>query len=145
MNMINYIYKDIESLEFDVRMNVVSGCENLKKIVSKSPEYKKLYEDINIPGTQGVLLISDIQVRIMQLCEIESEQQYENPNDMAIFTYLYAISECDYKVDLGYFLEHVFQTLNLFWARKLALELKEIWDEIHEREERKEREMGVDF
>ena len=109
------LFKAIESFEFGARVGVASGFRTFGSIVCNQNEVKQLRDCIEDGSAYRKLW-----KRAVEICNRPIDQNYANPWDISIATYLTIIQ--DYNPDEGQILAQIVEgTPNLFWARKVAL------------------------
>ena len=109
------LFKAIESFEFGARVGVASGFRTFGSIVCNQSEVKQLRDCIEDGSAYRKLW-----KRAVEVCNRPIDQNYANPWDISIATYLTIIQ--DYNPDEGQILAQIVEgTPNLFWARKVAL------------------------
>ncbi len=77
--------EEIQSVEFDVNLNVVSSTNAFFRAVAKEPTVLEALQQMREAGE----LREDVLGRIHDLAELEADPRYENPNDTALAVLLW--------------------------------------------------------
>ncbi len=108
---------EIESLEYNAEMNVVSNHSTLQKLVEKNKKYLKLRVLVEEDQRHGIFL----QERIAGIQARDSKTEYENEHDISIFVYLLVLQAAGYNISKDLYI--VSKMYNLWWAKQLITEL----------------------
>jgi hypothetical protein len=106
-----------ESPETAVEVNLASGYRQFVTATSSLPVTKDLLAEIQTPQDVDCVIL-----RCKQLAEAPSDPQYENPSDVALSLYLWAIWQKSPSVAQGV-AEVVLKCERCWWAHKLALQI----------------------
>lgn len=107
------IFKAIESVEFDVRLSVVSGVRSFLQVVRDQSEFHDLLTNS----------VEEIEGRLEDVLQNCGDVHYLHPKDIAISTYLVALAELTPR-RLGDLSRKVIETPNTGWSRMIALEIE---------------------
>ena len=118
MTTIAGIRDKIEGVEFASRTRHASGFGTTLGIVAKSPEIREL-----IASQATGELCEFLADRIMFLASELPDPRYENPNDVALFAYLFVMSQASTEM-AETFAEWTLQAPNLWHARHLGEMIK---------------------
>ena len=77
--------EEIQSVEFDVNLNVVSGTNAFFRAVAREPIVLGIYQEMRESGE----LREEILGRVYDLAAQEIDLRYENPNDTPLAVYLW--------------------------------------------------------
>lgn len=85
--MLKEIITHVESIDYTVRCGLASGCGVLRDIISSDPQVKLLVELCKDRAVAVFILghMLDLSLR-------KFDEKYANPLDMAMVTYLYALT-----------------------------------------------------
>ena len=106
---------DIESVEFDARINVVSGMRGFFSAASQEAAVKEVYREMRASG--GVA--EEVLGRIYDLARLSVDLRYENPKDTAMSVLLWLML----SVRLEYAqlaAQYVDRAQQCWYAKKLA-------------------------
>ena len=109
----------IESHEMAAEVNVASDLRTVIEIVRMNPIVRELGEQLKKPGVAGRFLS-----RIFTLREQATDVRYENPNDTALFIYMWLLQRYNRFLALMASAT-ICRVPNLWWAAKFATELIE--------------------
>ncbi len=112
--MLDEVFVRIESLPFSAQLGVLSGFEAFLRALPSMPEVHDLVAAISGPEAKNALLH-----RIRQLVERKVDPAYENPWDIPLAAYLWALFQADHDLAAQAAVA-VLQTQDCWWAKKLA-------------------------
>lgn len=106
----------IESVKFDANMSVFSGFNSFHRAVGG---------DQTIQGLSQLLIdfptaSEQLSERLVSLLERDVQPEYEHPYDIAIASYLFALSASSNNVMTIEAAKKILATSNLIWAKRLA-------------------------
>jgi hypothetical protein len=106
--------EDIESLPFDVHLNLASGLTHFIQILLEEPAIKALLTETQRPDLRSLVL-----GRIRELASAKFDDSYGHPHDTALaaYTWIFRIMAWDEAEGVAEFLYHV---PNTWWARKVS-------------------------
>lgn len=106
----------IESVNFDANMSVFSGFNSFHRALAGNQTIQELREVlIDFPNT-----VEELYDHFITLIQQDTQSQYEHPHDIAISSYLFALSTSSNN---GVALEAAKEIMlipNLIWAKRLA-------------------------
>jgi hypothetical protein len=109
-------FKQIESLEFEANLSVVSSLTIFRMVLQEDHTVTELIETLQKKPAK----IREVFDRLMLLMEKESNPILLHPHDIAISTYLYVLSAVDIAVASTLAIK-VLDAPNLWWSKRLAL------------------------
>jgi hypothetical protein len=113
-------FNEIESISFAVRYSVASGFRTVKNGLEIDEILRELIEVVqNSPEKRQQVL-----QRLQMLLKENPQPEYAHPKDEALVGYLYVLSQTDDILTLQA-IENILQTPKLWWARRLAEELRQ--------------------
>src|SRR5438876_11852665 len=112
------LFAEFESPGFSARVNVVSGYNQFLRAIASQPEVSGLLE-----GLQSSDSLIELLIHVLELAARATDEGYENPNDVALATYLWVLSMSD-PAATQFAAEEVRQCRRCWWARKLADRLR---------------------
>lgn len=86
------VFADIESNEFAARVSIASSLSIFKDALHGQESYRDLVVALSSESkrqTNSKIILN----RLNQLLRLSTDYQYENPNDIALATYTYALAE----------------------------------------------------
>lgn len=106
---------EIESGEFDARVNVVSGMGRFFKAARQEPAVIDLFRELGSSGSS----CEDVLGRIHDLSNLSVDSRYENPKDSAIAILLWSLTyaQPDYAVLAAHYADRASQT---WYTKKMA-------------------------
>ena len=106
---------EIESGEFDARVNVVSGLGLFFKAARQEPAVVDLFRELASSGSS----CEDVLGKIHDLSNLSVDSRYENPKDSAIAILLWSLTyaQPEYSVLAAHYADRAGQT---WYTRKLA-------------------------
>ena len=111
----------IESSDFDIQLNVISGFHQLLRAIEEESVVRRLVE---LVGNDGVC--DSVVRRIREMTQEPFDIEYQHPRDMALCVLLYVLQwECPDKAQIA--AEYVRETPNLFWAAKMVGVVDDMW------------------
>ena len=112
--------EEIQSVEFDVNLNVVSGTNAFFRAVAREPIVLGIYQEMRESGE----LREEILGRVYDLAAQEIDLRYENPNDtpLAVYLWLTYFGAPDFAAMTAV---RVDQTPQCWYARKLSRRILE--------------------
>jgi hypothetical protein len=78
----------IESPRFAAELNVLSGFQSAMRAVADSDEVEWIVELAGGDATVAQIVYQ----RIAALCSADTDPRYENPHDVGLFAYLFALN-----------------------------------------------------
>ncbi len=113
-------FRQIESMEFAIRANLASGATGFIDAISSGPAFNDLLEEAKLQSD----IISAVLQRIRLLASSKVDHRYENPNDVALATYTWLLSECVPDV-AKIAAAVVLDAHQIWWARHIASHILE--------------------
>jgi hypothetical protein len=113
-------FNEIESISFAVRYSVASGFRTVKNGLEIDETLIALIEEIQSSTTNRKTLLD----RLLTVLKSYPNTEHMNRYDEALVAYLYVLSRTDEQLTQTA-VEQILQTNHLFWARRLAEELKQ--------------------
>lgn len=117
--MIERFFHAIEDPKLAARVNVVSGYNQFKRAIAELPEIRSLLEEVE---DHPVNLFKIVE-RTGQLALRPYDKQFENPLDIAFAAYLHVLNEQAQELAKVLAEQLVQKQKNLWWAKKLAMNL----------------------
>lgn len=120
---ISILFETVESLQFEVEMNIASGFDTFRKIVRSRKEFLQL-RDMAESQEGANYLFS----RITELCKEESDPNFEDTFDVALAVYLMVLDGCigghricpeadTNMATLAIVIKERYDSMQYFWAR----------------------------
>jgi len=106
--------EQIESHEFAIQTNVVSGTRQFFRAIAEQEPVRQLRSEI-----QSQDLARELVIRISKLSRQRVDVRYENPFDTAFATYLWALQSVHPEL-ARVAAEGIVQAPNCFWSSRLA-------------------------
>jgi hypothetical protein len=114
------LFAEIEGVEFSAKLGVLSGFSSVKTVLHNDHTLKALMEALATSDENRRVVFQ----HVLKLLPENPHPDYAHPYDHALTGYLYVLSQTDSALT-AQAIEHVLQTPKLFWARRLAQELRE--------------------
>jgi hypothetical protein len=108
------LFAAVESPEFSVRLNVVSGWVQFIRGLAEAPEVKALMAAVRSPD--GAM---EVFYRLLEAVSAPHDPTYENPKDVAVAVYLLVLCFADHDL-AAVASELALECGGCWWARKLA-------------------------
>ena len=114
----NDAVSEIESPDFDAKLNVISGMDAFFRGVAKEPVVLEAYRCLQDSGQAR----EDALNRLCDLSALEIDVRYENPNDtvLAVLLWLFSFT---YPDDVGLAVDYVSRAPQCWYAAKFAKQL----------------------
>jgi hypothetical protein len=106
--------EDIESLSFDVHLNLASGLTHFIQILLEEPAIKTLLSERQRPDVRSV-----VDGRIRELASAKFDDNYGHPHDTALAAYAWLFRVMAWEEAEG-IAEFVSRVPNTWWARKIS-------------------------
>jgi hypothetical protein len=111
---VEQVIEDVESPDFDVRVNLAAGLTLFIQILLQEPAMKTLLSEMRWPDVR-----SHIESRVHELASVKFDDRYGDPHDAALaaHTWLFSIMAWDEAQPIAETVSHV---PNTWWARKVS-------------------------
>jgi hypothetical protein len=117
--MIVHLFERIESPAFHAQLGVISGFALFVRALAETPEVQDLTRAALTAEARNALY-----QRILEVSRRPVDPEFENPWDIALSAYLWALNQQDPSLALAA-AEAVVQTEDCWWAKKIGLNIIE--------------------
>ncbi len=114
------VLEEIESLDFTTRLSILSGFSTVLLTLKNDQTIAQLISKLATSEENRQKVFQ----RILELLPQNPQPEYAHPLDENLTGYLFALNEVDAHLAQES-AEKVFETPNLFWARRLAKHILE--------------------